>query len=93
MVLALIYRSIVPSKAKYRLYHIYNVVQDVYTTHLQYNNIPGIWRIRQHYKQRYSAVQENMPSGRIPGFATFDPDTHISTVIIAARCKKLSYLR
>jgi len=24
--------------------------------------------------RHYSAVQENMPSGPIPGFATFDPD-------------------
>jgi len=36
--------------------------------------IPEIWQTRPHYKQHCSAVQENMPSGQTPGFATFDPN-------------------
>ena len=43
-------------------------------THLQNDNIPVTWQTRQHYKQHYSAMRENKPSGLTPGFATFDPD-------------------
>lgn len=57
-------------------------------THSTNTDTPVIWQTRQHYRQHYSAMRENMPSGQIPGFATFDPD---NTCTQTHNCKSPKY--